>query len=155
MLTTNVVLKKLSINDCGIGDAGVVAIADALKTNRSLEFIDLSFNPFTRNVITNDIAPMLEINTTLKRLVLGRNMRWINNFVAGALLKTLLDYNDTVELEIREYYDDDGDELQLVLRKIHDISDGNRKGIRIATFKRPAIFFKGLKLIWIPRTHDT
>lgn len=68
MLTTNVSLKTVHICNCNIGDAGAFAIADALKANRSLDFIDLSFNPFTCNFITNGIAPMLEINTTLKKL---------------------------------------------------------------------------------------
>lgn len=157
MLTTNVVLTMLNIFDCGIEDAGAVAIADALKTNRSLEIIDLSLNPFTCNVITNAIAPMLKVNTTLKRLLLGSRIEPIREFAAGALLKILLDYNDTVDLDIDEYigsYNHCDDSLGIVLQNISAISKENSQGSRCASFRRRRNIFKCLKSIWMAHTYD-
>jgi Ran GTPase-activating protein (RanGAP) involved in mRNA processing and transport len=150
MLTINVALKKLIMTSCGIGDAGAVAIADALKVNRSLTDLRLDRNPISNSVIANELARMLEINTTLKQFSLGDCIRPMDNAAVGSILKTLQVYNDTVNIHVSGT----SDSIHDIVDKIRIISRENQRGCRIAPFGRRRIF-NSLKLIWMTRTRDT
>jgi Ran GTPase-activating protein (RanGAP) involved in mRNA processing and transport len=156
LLRTNVSLKELHMWGCGIGDAGVAAITDALRTNKSLKTISLGENPISNSVIANELAPMLEINTTLIELDFGNHNEPMDNVAAGSMLKTLEDYNDTVYTAYCSMYNSFvySPNVRLLLGKISAISAENRKGCRIAPFSRRGIF-NNLKSIWVARTHDT
>lgn len=133
LLTTNVSLMEIGMNMCHVGDAGIIAISDALKTNKSLERLSIRFNHISSHVITNELAPMLAINTTLKELCLCDENDPPDNVVAGAgaILETLQDNNDTVYVLLNVELDL-GNEI---LGKIRSISEDNRKGIRLAPKK--------------------
>lgn len=153
VLETNVSLRKLHITSCGIGDEGVVAIANALQANKSLVFMDIRYNPMSNGVIAHAFAPMLQLNATLQELHLGHHVMPIDNNVARVFLNVLQDYNDTVGLyfAIEDHHDDN--ELKLILQKIADISIQNRQGSRIA-LRNGRRAFNSLKLNWMTRTHD-
>lgn len=146
---------------CHCGDAGAVAIIEALKTNKSLRGLILRGNPFSPKVIANEIATMLTINTTLIALDLTDLNERINFDVAEVLLNTLEEYNDTAQVLIDGYDEDDefwwlNDDqfLRLMLDNIESIGRENRDEDRCAPSKHRRNILKGLKLIWTTMTTD-
>lgn len=151
------------MESCYIGDSGAISIANALKINKSVELLDLSDSIVSWSVVASHFAPMLELNTTLKELHLGRfeNKVPLDEMAAGAVLKALEDYNDTANVCFQDVnhfdkvdYDSDDEpgEFQLMVNKIIDLGKENHEGTRIAPLKAPRnrkIIFNGLRLIWI------
>ena len=79
-------LTQLYIQDSRIGDEGVAAIAEALKTNRSLRVLSLTFSGITARG-ANALRNMIQENDTLQRLNLSGNN--IGDEGLAALLKGL------------------------------------------------------------------
>lgn len=117
-----------------------MAIANALKTNKSLEILSLVSNPISRCVFTNEVAPMLKINTTLKELSVGDHILSIYE-VAGVLLEALKSYNDTVYICMHA---DKGCVATDVIHELAAISVENRSGTR-----RRKNIFNRLREMWI------
>eukprot|EP01028_Stygiella_incarcerata_P003689 TRINITY_DN176_c0_g1_i14.p1 TRINITY_DN176_c0_g1~~TRINITY_DN176_c0_g1_i14.p1 ORF type:complete len:207 (-),score=54.56 TRINITY_DN176_c0_g1_i14:243-770(-) len=67
-LETNISLKSLNLEECGIGSAAAIRIAEMLEKNSSLLSLDLGWNEYVGDEGWIRIAEALEINTSLKSL---------------------------------------------------------------------------------------
>lgn len=134
LLGTNFSLKILDVSST-TGVDGAIKTINAMKTNKSLKYLSLMYNPTRNCAFIKEIAAMLQINTTLTGLglwFLGAT-KPIND-VARIILKTLDDRNDTVAVHI-DLRHKHSDELRLMLKKIQDIGAENRRGSRSPPFK--------------------
>ena len=111
ILKTSITILKLGSNN--LGDEGLIAIAEALKTNSILTTLGLGYNNIGDKGVIG-IAEVLKINTTLIKLHLGNNK--VSNKGIIALAKALKT-NTTLK------------ELYLENDKIYDI--GGRAIVKI------------------------
>jgi len=63
-------LRRLHMTNCRLDNEAIRSIAEALHQNKSLRFIDLGSNQIDE---ANDLAIMLQMNTTLTTLGMARN----------------------------------------------------------------------------------
>jgi len=66
-------VKKMALANNDLGDAGAAKICDALRTNRSLEWLSLTMNKLTDAAMAS-FEPVIRQNETLKQLYLFDNM---------------------------------------------------------------------------------
>ncbi|KAG0593026.1 hypothetical protein KC19_1G299500 [Ceratodon purpureus] len=101
ILCRNSSLKELALKNCMIDSLGVQTLALALLTNKSLEVLDLSYNPLDVDglkeivkTITMDPATQIQPNTTFREIIIRHS--FISR--AGAsILANMLKTNKTLE----------------------------------------------------------
>ncbi|CAG9462351.1 unnamed protein product [Pedinophyceae sp. YPF-701] len=65
------VLRELALNNCQLGDSGVVVLAGALASNESLRVLDLDFNPIGNPGVSVLASTLERNNKTLEELRLS------------------------------------------------------------------------------------
>lgn len=85
MLQLNTSLRSLDLSYCNLGNS-VIEIIDSLKTNSSLNKLDLTFTVMQREAIS-EIANMLKVNTALTALNISCN--YIDNDRCKEIAKAL------------------------------------------------------------------
>ena len=99
MLKTNQTLKELWLSCNRIGDAGVRALVDALRTeNKTLIILSLDWNPLISDASVDPLIAMFQVNQSLKKLDIASCN--LSSSGKAKLLKALKPKKD-VEVHVR------------------------------------------------------
>ena len=99
-ITNTKSLRVLHIADSNIGPSGVIAIANALVNNTSLEELNMNHNNIFGQDGAEAIAKAITNNKTLKKLLLYGDFRM--NYDEAMMIRRSLDHNNTIiKLDLR------------------------------------------------------
>ena len=96
IVRTNKTLQKLDLSNNKLSDDGTITISDGLKNNTTLLELNISHNNITNKAIKN-ITEFIQVNTTLKKLDLSYN---ILSDDGATLISSCLKCNNLLELNI-------------------------------------------------------
>jgi Leucine Rich repeat len=128
MLQKNSSLTSLNLASCRIY-AGIAILAEGLRVNTSLKFIDLSMNLEAENI--EPIASVLRVNRTLTTLRLCYNSITAQNI--GVLVEALQENQVLTTLDLPDYNGEDEKDSAMQLVRLNQELEQNRRRAQFIT----------------------